>query len=167
MGRRKDPEHVRARKREEILDAAMAVFEKHGRVEALSLRRLADEMNLSYSAPYRYFISKEDLLNALRTRAYRWIERSMLTAIADIASPMQPLEAIAAAYISGGIEHPHRYALMFFNVDDAGSSLYPLELQAAKRDALDVCTRVIASLQTSGRFPQTMDPLTASHLFWA
>lgn len=35
MARKKDPKHVRVRKREEILDSAMAVFEKYGGLQAL------------------------------------------------------------------------------------------------------------------------------------
>ena len=165
MARKKFPDEVRARKRDEILDVAMAVFETDG-LEALSFRRLADGMDLSHSAPYRYFASKEALVNALRARAYRWIEREMLDAIADIRDPEHQLEALATAYIRSGLARPHRYALMFFNLNDAATlSEFP-ELEAAKRDALDVCTRVIAAGQQHGDFPRTIDPLTAAHLFW-
>jgi AcrR family transcriptional regulator len=166
MARKKDTESVRRRKRDEILDAAMTVFEKEGGLEALSLRKLAAELSLSYSAPYRYFASKEELVNALRARAYRWIEGVMLGAIEGIESPERRLETLAAAYIRAGIERPERYALMFFNVDDPNGTQRSLELRAAKHDALDVCTRTIAAAQARGEMPTTMDPLTASHLFW-
>ena len=52
MARKKDTESVRRRKRDEILDAAMTVFEKEGGLEALSLRKLAAELSLSYSANF-------------------------------------------------------------------------------------------------------------------
>lgn len=166
MARKKDSETVRRRKRDDILDAAMAVFEKEGGLEALSFRKLAAELSLSYSAPYRYFSSKEELVNALRARAYRWIEGVMLDAIEGIDSPEKQLETLAAAYIRAGIERPDRYALMFFNVDDPNGNRRSLELRAAKHDALDVCTRTIAAAQACGELPTTVDPLTASHLFW-
>ncbi|SEQ49486.1 transcriptional regulator, TetR family [Solimonas aquatica] len=165
MARKKFPDEVRARKRDDILDVAMSVFEADG-LEALSFRRLADGMDLSHSAPYRYFASKEELVNALRARAYRWIEREMLDAIDGISGPEQQLEAVAAAYIRSGLERPHRYALMFFNLNDVDTLRDFPELAAAKRDALDVCTRVIAAGQQSGDFPRTLDPLTVAHLFW-
>jgi len=166
MARKKDSETVRQRKRDDILDAAMAVFEKEGGLEALSFRKLAAELSLSYSAPYRYFSSKEELVNALRARAYRWIEGVMLNAIEGIDSPERQLETLADAYIRAGIERPDRYALMFFNVDDPNGNRRSLELRAAKHDALDVCTRTIAAAQACGELPTTVDPLTASHLFW-
>lgn len=166
MARRKDSDSVRQRKRDDILDAAMAVFEKEGGLEALSFRKLAAELSISYSAPYRYFASKEELVNAMRARSYRWIEGVMLASIEGIDSPEAQLETLAAAYIQAGIERPERYALMFFNVEDPNGTTRSLELRAAKHDALDVCTRTIAAAQACGELPATIDPLTASHLFW-
>lgn len=167
MARKKFPESVRSRKRDDILDVAMSVFENQGGLEALSFRTLASEMKLSYSAPYRYFSSKDELINALRARAFRWIEREMLDAIADSSEPELQLEALAEAFIRSGLKHPHRYALMFFNLNHEDSVPQSLELKTAKREALDVCTRVIAEGQRRGNFPVAIDPLTAAHLFWA
>lgn len=166
MARKPFSDEVRKRKREEILDAAMLIFEKHGKLEALSFRNLAPELGLSYSAPYRYFESKDELINAMRARAFRWIEQAMQDAIRKSSQPEQQLELLAKAYIENGLQRPHRYALMFFELDDSAATKKSLELRTAKRDALDVCTRVIAAGQDSGAFPDTIDPLTASHLFW-
>ena len=81
MARPKLSEDARALKREDILDAAMTVFEQQGGIEALSFRKLAVEMGLSYSAPYRYFANKAELVDALRARAFRWIEKAMIQEI--------------------------------------------------------------------------------------
>lgn len=166
MARKKFSDDQRASKREEILDAAMSIFEQEGGLEAVSFRNIASVMGWSYSAPYRYFSSKEELVTAMRARAYRWIEKAMLTALEGISSPDAQLNALADAYIRSGLERPHRYALMFFNLDDTEVARHSIELKTAKRDALDVCTRVIAAGQGSGDFPDTVDPLTASHIFW-
>ena len=167
MARKKLSDDQRASKREEILDAAMGIFEKEGGLEAVSFRSLASAMGWSYSAPYRYFSSKEELVNAMRARAYRWIENAMLEAIEGETTANDQLNALAAAYIRSGIERPHRYALMFFNLDNTEVAKHSLELKTAKRDALDVCTRAIRAGQESGEFPKTVDPLTASHIFWS
>lgn len=166
MARPPQSDDDRQRKREEILDGAMAVFERDGGLEALSLRKLAGELSLSYSAPYRYFASKEELVTALRARAFRWIEQLMLDAVEGIRSPEAQLDALARAYIQGAVERPHRYALLFFQLDDGGAAQRSLELRAAKHDALDVCTRVIAAGQQRGEMPTAIDALSASHLFW-
>ncbi len=166
MARPKLSEDARALKREDILDAAMTVFEQQGGLESLSFRKLAVEMGLSYSASYRYFANKAELVDALRARAFRWIEQAMIKEIDTSTSPDEQLNALAAAYINAGVERPARYALMFFELKEQDQSSRSLELKAAKRDALDVCTQVIAAGQASGAFPVTMDPLTAAHLFW-
>lgn len=66
-----------------------------------------------------------------------------------------------------GIDKPSRYALMFFRNDELSREPRALELAAAKRDALDVCTRVVAEAQEAGVLRLSVDPLTAAHLFWA
>lgn len=165
MARKPQSDDARAAKRDTILEAAMAVFEQAG-LDGLSFRRLAAEMDLSYSAPYRYFADKDELVNALRARAFRWIGDAMETAIAGIDDPARRLEALAAAYIRSGIERPDRYALMFFKLDDTEAARRSLELKTARRDALDVCTRAIAAAQAAGRVSDRVDPLTAAHLFW-
>ncbi len=166
MARKRFSEDVRAQRREDILDSAMAVFEKHGGLEALSFRKLATEMGLSYSAPYRYFRNKEELVNALRARAYRWIESEMRDAIKNLDSPAEQLEVLAMAYIQAALQRPHRYELMFFNLDNTDVARQSLEFRMAKHDALDVCTQVIAAGQAVGELPDNLDPLTAAHLFW-
>lgn len=166
MARPKFTDDQRAHKRDQILAAAMSVFEKEGGEDAISFRRLATELGLSYTAPYRYFADKQELMNALRARAFRWIESEMREAIAGLSEPEQQLESLAAAYIRSGMAHPHRYALMFFALDQLEVAKRSIELKAAKRDALDVCTQVIAAGQARGDFPRAVDPLTASHLFW-
>ena len=165
MARKPQSDDARAKKRDAILEAAMTVFEAGG-LDALSFRRLATEMDLSYSAPYRYFANKDELVNALRARSFRWIERAMLDAITGIDDPEVALEALAGAYIASGIGRPDRYALMFFRLDDTEIARRSLELKAARRDALDVCTRTIAAAQARGLLPDHIDPLTAAHLFW-
>lgn len=165
MARPPQSDDARAKKRDDILEAAMTVFEAEG-LDGLSFRRLAAEMDLSYSAPYRYFADKDELVNALRARAFRWIEQAMLDAIAGIDDPETALEALAEAYIRSGIARPDRYALMFFKLDDTDIARRSIELKAARHDALDVCTRAIAAAQGAGLLSDRVDALTAAHLFW-
>lgn len=166
MARKRLTDEERAARREDILDAAMHVFETGGGIEAVSFRSVAAEAGCSYSAPYSYFIGKEDLLNALRARAFRWIEGEMKAAIKGKRSAITKLEALARAYINAGISRPHRYALMFFDMDRTDIAQNSLELKSAKRDALGVCTNTIQEGQNSGEFTTALDALTASHMFW-
>lgn len=152
-------------RREEILDAALALFEQGG-FEAVSFRRIATQLDCSYTAPYRYFASKHELLTALRARAFRWIEQRMLAAIPAGLGPVEQLRALARAYIEAALALPNRYALMFFDIGDEDLEPSP-ELVEAKRAALDVCTRVVRAGEAAGELSLRVDPLSASHLFWS
>ncbi|MEN8723162.1 MAG: TetR/AcrR family transcriptional regulator [Alphaproteobacteria bacterium] len=166
MARKKQTDDQRAARREEILDAAMHVFETQGGIAAVSFRNVAAKAGISYSAPYRYFTDKDDLLNALRARAFRWIESEMKQAMKSKRSATAKLEALARAYVTAGVSCPDRYELMFFELDNTDIARNSLELRAAKNDALGVCTDVIIEGQESGAFSDHLDPLVASHLFW-
>ncbi|MCK5771517.1 TetR/AcrR family transcriptional regulator [Algiphilus sp.] len=155
-----------ATRRNAILDAAMELHDDGG-VAALSFRNIAARLGFSYATPYRYFASKEALLTALRARVFRWMEGILMDAVERAPDPMRKLEALAGAYVRAGIDKPSRYALMFFRNDELSREPRSLELVAAKRDALDVCTRVVAAAQEAGVLRLSVDPLTAAHLFWA
>jgi AcrR family transcriptional regulator len=156
----------RAAKRQEILDAAMQVFETQGGISAVSFRSVAAILGCSYSAPYRYFSGKDELIVALRARAYRWMEQALISAVDPLANARTQLEAVAHAYIRAGMDRPTTYALMYFEL--AGSDLgeRSLELKAAKRAALGVCADVITAGQAAGTLPAQVDALTAAHMFW-
>lgn len=166
MARKPLSNDARSQRREDILDSAMAVFERDGGLDALSFRKLATHLGLSYSAPYRYFRNKDELVNALRARAYRWIESEMRKATQDIDDPAERLVGLAQTYIKSGLTRPQRYALLFFNLDNTDVARHSIEFRRAKHDALDICTQVIAQAQRAGQLPAHIDPLSASHLFW-
>lgn len=155
-----------------ILDAAVELFESSdnesaiGGLEAVSFRKIAQILGCSYTSIYSYFPNKEALINAMRARSFTWIKNEMLSCINTTQSHEEQLKALADAYIRAGIERPQRYALMFFDLDQSDSAKLSLELLKAKRESLDVCTQVVESGQKAGEFPRTVDPLTATHMFW-
>lgn len=167
MARKELTEQARRDKREHMLDAAMRLFEADGSIDAVSFRNLARELGCSYATPYSYFKNKDALLVAMRARAFRWMQQAMLDAMPSSATPAARLDALSQAYVSAGVSQPHRYALMFFGIDQTAAARQSIELKAAKHDALDVCTQVIKTAQAAGTLPNTVDALTASHLFWA
>lgn len=155
----------RLAKRDKFLDAATFLFENNGGIDAVSFRNVAAVMGCSYSAPYRYFSGKEELLTALRARAFRWLEKSIRDAIDPDSDPRVQLESVAHAYIQAGMDRPRMYALMLFQ-EDSEFAQRSIELKAAKHDALHTCVDVIATGQASGVLPDTVDALTAAHMFW-
>jgi AcrR family transcriptional regulator len=93
----------RAARREEILAAAEAVLVADG-ADALTMRRLADEVGMQAPSLYKHLRDKDELLAALQARALA----SMGEALAE-AGP--DLGRLAAAYRRWGLAHPALYEL--------------------------------------------------------
>ncbi len=103
----------REQTRSEIKETALRQLADNG-VAGLALTRIAKEMGLSGPALYRYFASRDDLLNALIRDAYE----DAATAIAGAAtgaasrSPREQLHTLASAYHAWAVGEPHRYLLI-------------------------------------------------------
>ncbi len=156
------PEQVDG-KREDILDAAMRLFEREG-IEAVSFRKIAAELGCSYAAPYRYFASKADLVTGLRERTYRWMGQAMQAAIRPELPRLTQLHDLAQAYIRAALERPARYALLF-DLNQPGTP--SPQLAQARHEAFDLCTQVVRAAVAAGELQLESDPLTVAHLFWA
>lgn len=166
MARPKFTDDMIADRVEEILIAAMDVLVAEGGVDGVSLRKTAKVMNCSYSAIYRYFENKRDLLVALKARAFRRFELKLKDAVSGESTALHDLRLVSRAYIDAGLSRPDLYRLMFLEVKGEGLSQYFKDLVDAKRNALGVCTKLLSNAQENGELPKNIDPLTAAHVHW-
>jgi AcrR family transcriptional regulator len=121
-----------------LLKAAFQLVGKIGS-EALTLREVARRAGVSHNAPYRHFKSKEDLVAALATEAFRQLHQSLKDAMAS-NEPMGRLGAAARAYLRFGLANRARFHVMFHSAFDRGS--YP-EYVAAYRDILSLLSEMM------------------------
>lgn len=116
--RRRDRE--RAATRETILAAAHDVARREG-WQAVTMRRLADEIDYSANFAYRYFTGRDDILLALVQDGFRRLHDAMTTARGPAAPGADdgPGAAVAAirraahAYLHFALTEPERYQLMY------------------------------------------------------
>jgi AcrR family transcriptional regulator len=87
--------------REELARRALAIMDAHG-TEALTMRRLADELGMGTMALYRYFPSKSDLMDAATDAAVPEIELPEPGA----APWKEQLAELARALFRAGVRHP-------------------------------------------------------------
>lgn len=94
-----------------LLDAAQALLASEGG-DALSLRKLAQRVGVSRSAPYHHFEDKHSLLCALAARGFQELEQLM-----PEPGPDQDLATVLRQFVSDylrfAISQPERYELMF------------------------------------------------------
>ena len=89
------PEHLEARRRQ-ILDAALTCFDRAG-FHGSSMQDIFDEVGLSTGAVYRYFSSKEEIIEALADQRHAK-EAALITEALRIDDPCAALHRLADLY---------------------------------------------------------------------
>ena len=98
--------------RASILEAAYKIVKEEG-WQALSMRKIADE--IEYTAPiiYEYFSNKEAILAELNKKGYLYLAKEMEEAKNQHELPGEQLEAMWMAYWNFAFKKKELYQLMF------------------------------------------------------
>jgi len=152
------------RTREEILAAATAVVLEAG-AESFSLREVARRAELSPSALYNHFSSREDIIMAIAIRGLGALSAHLTAASQDGAASCR-LRALSAAYIRFSRERNSEYRLVFDCLENQPTS-WEGYLRIAEPFTLIVaaCADGLASgelVDRSGTGPGTM-----AYALWA
>ena len=97
--------------RQALLDAAGRLLAEEG-PEALSTRRVAQEVGTSTTAVYNLFSDKSGLLQAMFLAGFARLAEEFATVPRD-GDPESDLLALACAYRTAARANPHLYELMF------------------------------------------------------
>jgi AcrR family transcriptional regulator len=98
--------------RNALLAAAADLLEERG-PEGLSLRKIARRCDVSQTAPYRHFATREALLVALAADAFRAFAARLSQEAAGAAGPAARLCALGRGYVAFALENPEKLRLMF------------------------------------------------------
>lgn len=156
------PEQVQSI-RNGLLDIAQELFEAGG-LAAMSFRAISSRYGCSSMKAYSYFSSKADIVDALRIRAYHWLEAALTKAARSKADPLEALRSIAIAYVEGAQTRPRMYELLYTPYGEKDET-HP-ELMAAKVSALGVCQKAIEAVANLPEYRLKFEPGKAAHLFW-
>ena len=94
-------------RRDEIIDAAGRLLERDG-TDGLTMRAIAAELGIRAPSLYKHIADKRELEIAVVAAALE----QQAEAFERVTASGDPVPAIAAAYRSWALEHPHLYALM-------------------------------------------------------
>lgn len=156
------PEHAQSI-RDGLLDVAQELFEAGG-VAAMSLRAISSRYGCSSMKTYSYFSSKADIVDALRIRAYRWLEEELRTAAGSKVDPAEALRGVTFAYFDAARTRPRMYELLYSPHGEKDET--HAELLAAKIGALGVCQSAIEAVADLPEYTLKFEPRKAAHLFW-
>jgi AcrR family transcriptional regulator len=99
---------LRSERQQQIVDVAWQLLVTEGR-DALTMRRLANELGIKAPSLYKHFPDKQAVEAALIDRGFLlWGDASRQAA----AQPGDPLVNLARAYRAVATEQPHLYRLM-------------------------------------------------------
>jgi AcrR family transcriptional regulator len=103
-----------ARLTDDIVSGALALIERTGSAEAVTLRAVAREIGIAAPSIYAHFPDREAIVMAVVARVFdeltEAIKRGMRSAADD---PAERLVAGCEAYVAFGLEHPARYGVLF------------------------------------------------------
>ena len=154
-------ERRRRRVRDQIVEAAEAIFAEEGEA-GLSMRRIAERIDYSPAALYKYFDSKEALFDEIREQFFERLLMRMRAVRAELTDGPALNHACLRAYVETGLEQPSHYRLAFaapFGTDGPDEGSFGLA-------AATHLEHTIAESIEGGWFVET-DPGEAASAVWA
>jgi AcrR family transcriptional regulator len=165
MGIQERRERERARRAEEILDAAVRVIEQKS-IEDFTMEEVAEEAELGKATVYSYFSSKHEILLHLHHRATDLLGRMFEQAVQAQGSAAERLTRIGRAYAQFWDEQPvYREFISSFS-----ARKFDVDTQAVSehvRNPLAVMERVIEEGHADGSIRTAMRPAVLARLLWA
>ena len=153
-------ERQRQVNRSSILAAALTIAEREG-WPAVTIRRIAGEIDYTSPIIYQHFDNKEAALQALIEQGYADLEASMRRAMTGSDPETQLLE-LSRAYLHFARDHRHLYELM---QGFGGVALEPCGRAAAAAGVVTLTNEVVGAW-AQARGVHLSDLLAASETAW-
>ena len=138
--------------RNSVAEAAFEMVAEEG-VSSLTLRRLAKRLGCSYAKPYSYYRDKEQLVDAVRGRAFDRLAEYVTEAAASGA-------LTAETYLRFAFENREAFRIMFELRQDYTSP----ETREAEARAWEICARPFHAAVAAGELEG--DPELIAHVVW-
>jgi len=98
-------EPVAGSRREELLQAAIALFAERG-YQDVGIEDIAAAAGLTATGIYRHFATKHEVLLAAMIRGAEWLRLDLNRAIARSGDPEESLRALVTSYVGLVMDHP-------------------------------------------------------------
>lgn len=156
-------ERRKQKMRDQIIEVAERVFAEEG-PSGLSMRRLAERIDYSPAAIYKYFSSKHDLVCEIREMFF---ER-LLTRLERVGPPgdwtIASMKRCMACYIETGLEQPNHYR-MAFSIEDKVEKEHGEKIPKAMEAAAYLENLIAQGVEAGALRP--VDPSVASKSVWS
>lgn len=160
---RKPRQRRQSRTRQEILDAARTILAKDG-VEGLSIRAVADLVDYSPSALYRYFASKEEILSALREEGRLLNAEIQSQHIHPGQTTRELFVSLGASYLEFARQYPAHYQLIMNPSDDVPANFEELTRDPQFSGLLQFAEAMVAGGKVN--LPDGFQSIHLAFLMW-
>lgn len=116
--------------RSDLINAGIKIVRSEG-LEKLSLRKVAKECHVSHAAPYTYFNSKQELLNAMQQHITNKFTRIMVETAEEYSNDPDQLIKLGNVYLQFFLKNPDYFNFTFnitgitVNLDNIHQDNYP------------------------------------------
>lgn len=149
--------------RERLCELATRIYVERG-PENFNMRLLASELGVSAMTPYRYFKDKDEILSAIRARAFNRFADQLERALTAPGTLPEKSSAVGKAYIRFALEEQTCFRLIFDFAERKKGTQVP-ELAAAEARAKATMTSHVRMMVQDGYFDG--DPELIGHVLWA
>ena len=152
---------------EKSLLSAAHIMLKEGGIESLSLRKLAEKVGVSRTAPYHHFQNKNELLCALAADGFNRKTQTINSILNDKSlSPKQALQEFVYSYVENAAQEPELYDLMFGRpIWKSGQSNETLQHKAFP--AFQLQLDLVKHWQQQGILDANENSLRLSQVMWS
>ncbi len=148
-----------------LLESASLIIKEQG-VESLSMRKLADTVGVSRTAPYHHFKDKNALLCALAEQGFYEQAKMLHSLRAQKNTAEEGFKKYVHAYLEYALQHNETYDLMY------GRTLWKAgnpsdSLKAASKQTFKAWIDWVEELQEQNILPSNNTPLRIGQTTWA
>ncbi|MGB3625637.1 MAG: TetR/AcrR family transcriptional regulator [Henriciella sp.] len=161
-------ERRRLKVRDSILEAAERVFVSEGEA-GLSIRRIADDIDYSPAAIYKYFESKDELINELKEAFFGRILTCVNQLYEEEATFAKRARSCVTGYVRTALEKPHHYIAAFTSeAPQHPTPPDPAEFGTTNRArAFIILAGMVEEGIETGHFVAETDPAETAKYVWA
>lgn len=133
-------------KKEIIYDTATALFAQHG-FHSIGIDRIISESNVAKMTLYKYFPSKEHLIESILIRRDEQLRSSIIQTMDEATTPLEKIKSIFIWY-EKWFEQPNFYGCMFIKASEEFSQETP-KIRKISQDHKQWLTDVVENLLIS------------------
>jgi AcrR family transcriptional regulator len=165
MGVTERRERERQAVRQEILDAARALFLEEG-YERTSMREVAQRIEYSPTTIYLYFHDKRELLESICAETFSKFVKSLQEIGQANEDPLENLRATIRAYVEFGLKNPNDYWVTFMMGDQQKAHIQYFQPDHPGTNAFMYLVGVVAECVRRKKI-RNVDPNVTAQALWA